>query len=111
MLTALGVPVSKHCCKDMDRHTGKMCDEHDNPYECPDYVICYSEVFDEYGLIIHDGGPSSYDIGFCPFCGSKLPESKRDQWFDELEELGFDSPLFDDEIPEKYKSRAWRDNT
>lgn len=103
--------MNKHCCEDMKRHTGKMCDEHDDPYECPDYVISYSETFDEYGLIIHDGGPSSYDINFCPFCGSKLPESKRDQWFDELEALGFDSPLFDDDIPEKYKSGAWRENT
>lgn len=95
----------------MARHTGNMCEEHSNPYECPDHVISYLPVFDEYGLIIHDGGASSYGISFCPFCGAKLPESKRDRWFDELEKLGFlgfDSPsTSDEEIPEKYKDDSW----
>ena len=102
--------MKKHCCKEMDHQTSVRCDDHDNPYECPDSVVVYSEVFDEYGLIIHDGGQSSYTINFCPFCGFSLPESKRDKWFDELEKLGFDSPLFDDEIPVKYKSNAWYKN-
>jgi len=65
----------------MIRHTGKLCGVHTDPYECPDQVIIYSDVFDEYGLIVHDGGRSSYDISFCPFCGSQLPKSKRDQWW------------------------------
>ena len=62
-------------------------------------------------MSICDGGHSSYNIKFCPFCGEKLPASKRDQWFDELVAMGFDSPLFDDDIPEKYKSVAWRENS
>jgi len=88
-----------------------MCDEHNDPFSCPDYVIIYSEKFDEYGLIIHDGGPSSYGIDFCPFCGTKLPESKRDLWYDELEALGFEDPNDDESIPTKYKSGAWHQNT
>ena len=32
-----------------------------------------------YGLIIHDGGTSAVTIQFCPWCGSKLPASKRDR--------------------------------
>lgn len=102
--------VTKHCCEDMIRHTGKLCGVHTDPYECPDQVIIYSDVFDEYGLIVHDGGRSSYDISFCPFCGSQLPKSKRDQWFDELEFPGFESPLSDEGVPEKYKSSLWRKN-
>ena len=102
--------MPQHCCETMDYHLGQICPHHDDPYECPDYVISYSEKFDEYGLIIHDGGPSSYRIQFCPFCGLKLPESKRDQWFNELEGLGFDNP-FNDGIPEKYKSSEWYRNS
>ena len=88
-----------------------MCDKHSDPFSCPDYVINYNEKFDEYGLIIHDGGNSSYSINFCPFCGFKLPESKRDRWFDELESLGFDDPIENQNVPSKYRSGEWYAST
>ncbi len=83
------------------------CDQHANPFECPDALIYYSEKYDEYGLIIHDGGPSYIPIFFCPFCGQKLPLSQRERWFDAVEALGID-PHDDEALPEKYKSSAWR---
>ena len=46
------------------------------------------------------------NINFCPFCGTKLPESKRDLWFDTLESMGFDDPITQD-IPHSFKSNAW----
>ena len=67
----------------------------------------YSDRFDEYGLIVHDGGTSVIAIKFCPWCGSKLPESMRDRWFEELAALGFDDPG-GQEIPERFLSDAWR---
>lgn len=90
----------------MSGQANMTCEKHPNPFECPDVLIRYSPKFDEYGLVIHDGGSSSIQIQFCPFCGHELPESKRDRWFDELEDLGFSAPLVDD-IPEQYKSDAW----
>lgn len=39
-------------------------------------------------------------------CGAKLPESKRDLWFDTLENLGFDDPI-EQEIPEEFKTNKW----
>lgn len=72
----------------------------------PNKIIKYSDKFDEYGIIIHDGGNSSIIINYCPWCGKKLPESKRDKWFDELEKLGFINPLEED-IPEEFKSNLW----
>lgn len=63
-------------------------------------------MYDEYGIIIHDGGGSSIIIDYCSWCGIKLPESKCDQWFDEMEKLGYDSPLTQD-IPEKYLTDEW----
>jgi hypothetical protein len=54
-----------------------ICEAHKSPFDCPDNLIYYSSKFNEYGLIIHDGGSSFIVISFCPFCGTKLPDSKR----------------------------------
>ena len=55
-----------------------VCPHGHNRFECPDNLIDYSAKFDEYGIIVHDGGQSHVQIQFCPWCGSRLPESKRD---------------------------------
>ncbi len=93
----------------MERNLTLNCGDHKDEYSCPDVLIDYSEKFDEYGLIIHDGGTSSVEISYCPFCGAKLPESKRELWFDTLFDMGFDDPTEQD-IPEKFKSNAWYRN-
>ena len=82
----------KFCCENME------------------YYLNLIEVFDEYGIPCHeDGGNSSVLIKYCPWCGKRLPESKRDEWFDRLEKLGFDDPLFDENIPIEYKTSKWRE--
>ncbi len=86
------------------------CEHHHDVFECPDVLVSYIPKFDEYGLIIHDGGSSSLDIRFCPWCGSKLPLSKRDARFDRLEELGFDDPT-EQRIPGAFESDGWYRNT
>ena len=95
------------CCDRMKLSVTYQCshDGHDE-WNCPDNLLHYNLVFDEYGLIIHDGGTSYITINFCPWCGEKLPEEKRDRWFDELEELGYENP-FEDPIPVEYKSDIW----
>lgn len=95
---------SDYCCEQF-KLILKLSDVTD-PFKNPDALISYSEVFDEYGLIIHDGGESSVLIEFCPWCGKKLPSSKRELWFDELETLGFSSP-FTEELPKEYDSSEW----
>ncbi|TRW89323.1 hypothetical protein [Flavobacterium sp. GT3R68] len=70
-----------------------------------DASIFHNEKFDEYGVKIWDGGTSCILIDFCPWCGEKLPNSKRDQWFDEIEKLGIDP--WNGEIPEKYQTDKW----
>lgn len=75
-------------------------------YCLSDAIMIYVEKFDEYGIIVHDGGESFIGIQYCPWCGKELPESKRKEWFKQLEKLGFDSP-FEENIPEKYKTGAW----
>lgn len=82
------------------------CQEHANPFDCPEKLIHHSAKFDEYGIIIHDGGSAFEIIKFCPWCGAKLPESKRDIWFEELEKLGINDP-WEEEIPKKFKTDEW----
>ena len=94
-----------HCCEQMRSQLGWSCTEHPSSFDCPDCLVTYIEKFDEYGLIIHDGGWSFLEINFCPWCGAKLPESKRAEWFTRLEAIGIESD--DDEPPDEFKSGAW----
>ncbi len=96
----------KHCCDVMEEQINYKCPVHTDAFDCPHNLINYTPIFDEYGIIIHDGGTSVMVINFCPWCGSKLPGSKRDRWFEELEKLGFTDP-FDQDIPEKFKTDEW----
>ncbi|MCW8831515.1 MAG: hypothetical protein OQK32_08370 [Gammaproteobacteria bacterium] len=96
----------KHCCEVMQTQVTHKCEQHPDPFECPDSLIYYSDKFDEYGIIIHDGGSSFSAIAYCPWCGKRLPESKRDRWFDELEAMGYDDPAEQD-IPPQYTSGEW----
>jgi hypothetical protein len=84
----------------------QACAQHENPFDCPDNLVYWSPPLDEYGLIVHDGGPSYVLISTCPWCGSKLPDSRREAWAAELEKLGYDTPFFD-EVPAAYQSDAW----
>jgi hypothetical protein len=86
--------------------TGWKCGLHTDRYECPDALIEYLPQFDEYGIIVHDGGTSSILIQFCPWCGTKLPPSRRAQWFEEVETLGFSNPE-DERLPAKYRTDEW----
>jgi hypothetical protein len=96
----------KHCCEHMAQQLAFKCADHPNSFVCPDRLVSYSERFDEYGLIVHDDGSSSINILFCPWCGAKLPASKRDRWFEELATLGFNEP-FKQEIPASYLNNKW----
>jgi hypothetical protein len=73
------VDETNHCCEQMTDTVNYRCSEHPDAFDCADNLVAYSPEFDEYGLIIHDGGSSSIRINFCPWCGTKLAESKRDQ--------------------------------
>ena len=94
-----------HCCGSMKQHLA-TCDAHGANASCGDQFVSYVPKFDEYGLLVHDGGSSVIGIAFCPWCGSKLPESLRDKWFEELELKGFKDPT-SEAIPEEYTDERW----
>ena len=98
--------MRKYCCEQMKYFIKQKCEKHDNMAECASTIMVYEERFDEYGIVIHDSGTSYVQIAYCPWCGWKLPESKRDLWFQKLEECGVENP-FEDKIPEEFNSAPW----
>jgi hypothetical protein len=68
-------------------------------------TVVYIPKFREYGLPILDGGTSYIAIQFCPWCGARLPDGLRNEWFDALEKLGL--AVDSENIPEKFLSDRW----
>lgn len=92
-------------CEHMQHYAEFGCEQHADLHQCDDAIILYNDKFNEYSIKHKDG--SSFVIDFCPWCGEKLPKSQRDEWFDALEALGIDDP-WEQEIPEAFKTGAWR---
>jgi hypothetical protein len=69
------------------------------------FPLTYNRKFREYGIDYTGDGCSYHVLAYCPFCGSRLPTSLRDSWFDRLDALGLepDSPL----IPAELKTEMW----
>ncbi|MCP5468829.1 MAG: hypothetical protein H7A32_06130 [Deltaproteobacteria bacterium] len=85
------------CCAQM----GKLLED-------PRVKIKYNAKYREYSI------PGSEDevvrqlLDFCPWCGKKLPQSLRENWFDELEKLGITDPNNQpNEIPPEFKTDEW----
>ena len=44
--------------------------------------VQYDSRFDEYAIVLpEDGSLMCFD--FCPWCGKKLPESRREEWLEQ----------------------------
>lgn len=103
--------MEKVCCNQFYEILKIEPSEGDTPFESGNVVLYHADNVDEYGIIIHDGGESYIVLRFCPWCGSSLPTSKRSLWFEALEKLGFDEPLLNPDIPEEFRTSAWRTET
>ncbi len=99
---ARGHDPGRFPCVHIADQVTRTCEEHPDPEDCNDILITHSAPFDEYGITKLG---SHYVIEYCPWCGVKLPESRRDQFCEEVEKLGLDP--FADDLPEKYRSDAW----
>jgi uncharacterized protein DUF6980 len=86
--------IAAHCCDTMRR---QLADG--------DVAIVPISKFREYGIGLLDGTPAFQLITYCPWCGTKLPSSLRDEWFDSVEGLGFEAG--DKRIPVEFLSDAW----
>jgi hypothetical protein len=79
----------------------------------PDIPVEWTAKFREIGINVLDGkggtvGESNILIAFCPWCGNKLPESLRDEWFSELERRNIDP--YGDNIPDIFLDGRWYEN-
>ncbi len=82
-----------------------VCNQPGSACSCPEILIRYVSRFDEYG-IVRGGEDDPLMIYYCPWCGAKLPDSKRELWFDTLKDLGFSDP-FRQAIPEDFQTNKW----
>lgn len=98
---------ARFCCSEMAASLEHHCEQHADPFDCPDVALVYNEVLDEVGIPIRDGGPSYLLISHCPWCGATLPVSARDRWFDAVEAAGLDANG-EEALPPKYLSAEWR---
>jgi len=83
----------KCCCKEME-HAVKDSE----------HPLYYSSAYKEFGIKLSSGYEYSI-LKYCNWCGSKLPDSKRDEWFYSLEKQGIDP--WENDIPIHYLSSSW----
>jgi len=97
--------LKDHCCARMTQQVNSFWPlAADALSGSTDQRIYWSSVFDEYGLICQ---PSAeiLKIEFCPFCGAKLPQPRRDKWVERLRELGWKT--WGDPIPPGMLRHNW----
>jgi hypothetical protein len=90
--------VTSYCCGALDYQMESVL--------CP---VKYNKQWREYS--IRDAKSTSLSLMmFCPNCGTTLPSSLRDQWFDILEkEYGLEDPIEDDkkQVPKEFLTDEW----
>lgn len=67
--------------------------------------IVYSPEVRRYSIVGRYGGGKCQELKLCPWCGTEFPKSLGDEYFDILEELGYDWD--EDDIPNEFRSDAW----
>lgn len=72
-----------------------------------DFPLIYKPKYRQYGILYFDQR-SYVRIEFCPFCGQKLPESLRDEYFARLEEMGLS---LENAPPEMRTDEWWNGGT
>ncbi len=98
-----GITPSNHCCLDMAYNISRPIEV---PHQGPNRVLDWYAPWDEYMIPVAYDGYSATIIAYCPWCGRKLPESKRNSWYETLRSMGYDDPGEQD-IPNEYHSDAW----
>jgi hypothetical protein len=92
-----------HCCDQMRGELQVVPESRGST--APDRPVSYDPVFDEYRLAWHDSDSSGVPILHCPWCGRRLPDSKRDQWYTALQALGLGPD--DPRLPERFHGDTW----
>jgi len=84
------------CCSDMEEAVKDS-----------EHPLYYSGAYQEFGMQL--AGQFEYSVlNYCNWCGIKLPESRRDEWFEKLEQQGIEP--WEHDIPIHFLSSAWWSN-
>jgi len=93
----------EHCCDIMVYYVTTSQEEHE--------LIRYHAETRKYRFLLH-----GYDYGleqkmnYCPWCGTKLPESLGEEWCKVIKEkFGLEEVFAEEwaELPEEYKTDEW----
>lgn len=103
-----GILPEQHCCLDMAWFISKPIEW---PSQGANAPLLWISSFDEYLVNIPMGGNTAVPIRFCPWCGTRLPESKQELWRQTLRELGYRDPGNEKIPPEFNTDRWWRDRS
>jgi hypothetical protein len=97
--------IRDHCCEQMTAQANLQSPMVESPLlGTTNKRIYWSALFDEYGLICQPSAEILL-IANCPFCGSALPGSRRDEWMRKLEATGWRT--WDDPIPSHMLTEQW----
>ena len=72
--------------------------------------IDYHSISRSFSARIDTPEGTHIELGYCPWCGTKLPESLSSKWMDVLrDEYGITDPNFDeaDKVPAEFRSDEW----
>ena len=61
-----------HCCDMMAYQLNQSCEQHPDPFDCPDQLIYRSDDGSTFGIMVHDGGSSFIQINYCPWCATAV---------------------------------------
>ena len=98
-----GVNPDHHCCLDM---AYAIAHPTETPHQGPNRVMDWIAQWNEYRIPVSYDGYASTVIRHCPWCGTRLPESREKEWYDHLYQLGYHDPG-EQEIPEEFKDDRW----
>lgn len=99
-----GIHIEHHCCLDL---AFAISEPLLTPHQGPNRIIDWIASWNEYWIPVPYDGYSSTIIHHCPWCGQKLPESLRGEWYRVLNDLGYSDPSEDGNIPTEFESDHW----
>ncbi len=98
-----GIFPDNHCCLDMAYAISYPVE---TLHQGRNRVLDWEACLDEYLIPISYDGYKATIINYCPFCGSRLPKSKKDLWYKTLYDMGYDDPG-EQSLPEEFYSDKW----
>jgi hypothetical protein len=98
------------CCTKMESRTKILKSK-----TAKDHAVIYDNIWRVYAInwieeVENRDREMSIDITFCPWCGTKLPVSLSDDWFDILEdEYDIEDPSDEDRkcVPPEFQTDEW----